>query len=517
MWYHNSMAKISHLLGFKNKMKILFVSSEEAPFAKIGGLGEVLFSLPRALTRLGYDARVMIPLYGTVDLAKYKLSYAYKDLSVPTAPGGYGTKLICNVRKYESEASGRNPVTTYFLENREYYELRSNVYGYADDRIRFALLSRGCLEFLNAWREWMPDVIVSADWMTGYIPNFLKTEYKDYRPLKNIATVFSIHSLATHGTEKPYRYTPESQRDDGFGLVPDFFSDRMKDINAMKRGIIHADIVNTVSPTYVQEIITEEFGEGLENLLLEKRQKLYGILNGIDYETTDPATDQFVAEKFTVRNVEARSGNKLALQKRFGLPQNQKTFVAGIVSRLTRQKGFNLLLPIIETFLKVTSAQLVVVGTGDTEIMDFFRTLGNKFPEQVGVHMQFDDSLPHLVYAGSDIFLMPSKFEPSGLTQMEAMRFGAVPVARKTGGLADTIEDFYPGENRGTGFLFENMEPQELLIALTRAFVNWKHKTEWKNLQKRVMKKDFSWDRSAKEYADLFRKAIAAHKEETKE
>lgn len=509
--------KITNLLGLKNTaMKILFVSSEEAPFAKVGGLGEVMFSLPRALAHLGHDARVMIPLYGTVGLSKYELPYVYENLDVPTAPNGEGRRLICNVRKYELKEFNRNPVTTYFLENQEYYELRSNIYGYSDDRVRFALLSRGCLEFLNSWQEWIPDIIVSADWMTGYIPNFLKTDYKDYRLLGGIATVFSIHNLASQGTEKSQRYIPETQRDDGYGPIPDFFSDRMKDINAMKRGIIYADAVNTVSPTYAEEITSEEFGEGLENLLREKRTKLYGILNGIDYETTNPATDQFVAEKFTSRNIEARSGNKIVLQKRFGLPQDKNVFVVGIVSRLARQKGFNLLQPVIDVFLKTTKAQLVVLGTGDTEIMDFFRLLEEKFPQQVRAHMQFEDSLPHLIFAGCDAFLIPSKFEPSGLTQMEAMRFGAIPVARKTGGLADTIEDFYPGENQGTGFLFENMEPQELLIALTRAFVNWRHKSEWRNLQKRAMEIDFSWDRSAKEYADLFQKTTAIRKEEMK-
>ena len=507
------MPKITNLFGLKNNaMKILFVSSEEAPFAKVGGLGEVMFSLPRALVNLGHDARVMIPLYGTIDSLQYNLPYAYKDLGVPTAPDNKGQRIICNIRKYEPKEFNRNPVTTYFLENREYYELRSNVYGYIDDRIRFALLSRGCLEFLNSWQEWMPDIIVGTDWMTGYLPNFLKTDYKDYKLLKNISAVFSIHNLASQGTEKPQKYIPETQKDDGYGSIPDFFGDRMKDVNAMKRGIIYADAVNTVSQTYAKEIISEEMGEGLENLLKEKSAKLYGILNGIDYDTNDPATNQFLAVKFTPRNIEARCENKLALQKRFGLPQDKNIFMTGIVSRLTRQKGFNLLQPIIDVFLRVTKSQLVVVGTGDTEIMDFFRSLEEKFPQQARTYMQFDNSLPFLVYAGCDAFLIPSKFEPSGLTQMEAMRFGAVPVARKTGGLADTIEDFYPGENQGTGFLFENMEAQELLIAMIRAFVNWRHKSEWKNLQKRVMEKDFSWDRSARDYIDLFKKVIAIRK-----
>jgi starch synthase len=504
------MKKITDLLNIKKsgKMKILFVSSEETPFAKVGGLGEVTFSLPKALNRLGHDARVMIPLYGTVDLVKFKLPYLHKNLNVPTDPSGEGKKLICNVRCFRPKAQSREPVTTYFLENREYYELRSNVYGYNDDRIRFALLCRGCLEFLNNASDWIPDVIVCCDWMAGFLPNFLKIDYKNSKKLNRIATVLSIHNLEGQGTDKPERYISETQRDDGHGPIPDFFSERMANINSMRRGIIYADVINTVSPTYAQEITTEEYGEGLEDLLREKREKLFGILNGIDYETNNPATDKFLAAKFTSHNFETRKENKSALQKRLGLPQDKNAFVVGIVSRITRQKGFDLLQPIIETFLRVTKSQLVVVGTGDPEIMDFFHDLEKKFPEQVLAYMQFDAELPHMIFAGCDIFLIPSKFEPSGLTQMESMRFGAIPVARKTGGLADTIEDFYPGKNKGTGFLFENMDSSELLIALTRAYSNWQQRAEWRRLKQRVMEKDFSWDRSAEEYAAMFKKTI---------
>jgi len=503
------MQKIAKLLNFnKNRLKVLFVSSEEAPFAKVGGLGEVMFALPRALKRLGHDARVMIPLYGSVDAAKFKLTYVQKNLNVPAAPDGDGGGIVCNVRKYEPKEIGKDPVTTYFLENQEYYELRSNVYGYTDDRVRFALLSRGCLEFLSSWKGWIPDVIVCADWMSGYLPNLLKTEYKDKKALGNIATVFSIHNLAIQGTDKPQRFTPDSARDDGSGALPGLFDARMNEVNPMRRGITHADAVNTVSPTYAQEITSEEFGEGLEDLLREKREKLFGILNGIDYKTNDPATDKNVAVKFSSRNFDARKGNKAALQKRLGLPQDKNVFAMGIVSRITRQKGFVLLQPVIETFLRATGSQLVAVGTGETELMDFFLDLQKKLPKQVAAVMQYDNDLPHLIFAGCDVLLIPSKYEPSGLTQMEAMRYGAVPVARRTGGLADTIEDSLPGSGRGTGFLFDNMDPLELLIAMTRAYSGWRHRAEWKSLRKRVMEKDFSWDRSAREYADMFRKAI---------
>lgn len=492
-------------------LKILFVTTEEAPFAKVGGLGEVMFALPRALALLGHDARVMIPFYGAIEREEREFPYVHENLEVPTAPNGEGKKLMCNVRRYDAGGDPRDPVTTYFLENQEYYELRANVYGYTDDRLRFALLSRGCLEFLKTSGEWMPDIIVTTDWMTGYLPNMLKTEYAECAELVGIATVFSIHNLASQGTIRDHNFLQETERDDGHGSIPDFFDERMPFINAMRRGISYADIINTVSQAYTKEITTEEFGEGLELLLREKRGRLFGVLNGIDYETNNPATDPYLERHFTERTIVLREENKIALQRRFNLPEDKNVFMMGVVSRLVRQKGFDLLTGVMEDFLKSTKAQLVVVGTGDPEIMDRFQELEKEFPGQARVHLQFDGDLPHLIFGGCDVIVVPSKFEPSGLTQMEAMRFGAVPVARRVGGLADTIKDCDPENMQGTGFLFDAFEPNALLIAMTRAFVNWGNRDAWRKLQRRVMREDFSWDRSAKEYVKLFERALRFH------
>jgi starch synthase len=344
--------------------------------------------------------------------------------------------------------------------------------------------------------------------MTGYLPNILKTEYQDHPQLRNTPVVFSIHNLSSQGVDKPERYIAEEDRDDGNGPLPDMFSARLSFINSMRRGIIYADEINTVSENYAQEITTEEYGAGLEKLLSQKRHKLRGILNGIDYETNNPASDKLLASRFNAGNPEARRANKLALQKRLGLPEKMDSFLMGIVSRITRQKGFDLLKPVIEPFLRLTGAQLAVVGTGDTEIMDFFKKLEKDYPGQVLAHLQYDDGLPHMMFAGSDVLLIPSRFEPSGLTQMEAMRYGAVPVARKTGGLADTIDDYSPNEGRGTGFLFKESDPLELLIALTRAYACWRQRAEWRNLQHRVMNRNFSWERSAQDYVELFTAAL---------
>ena len=489
-------------------INVLFLTTEEFPFAKVGGLGEVMFSLPRALRSLGHDVRVMLPRYGGIDKEQFRMSYVSEGLEIPTAPDRSGTMLRCNVLRYDATDNPKSPVTTYFLENQEYYELRSNAYGYADDQIRFALLSRGCLEFLNTTGEWMPDVIVATDWMAGYLPNFLKTDYREYVRLRTLASVFSIHNIYSQGPVKRFRFIPEMERDDGHEPIPDFFGPRMQQINAMRRGIMYADVVNTVSPTYANELMTPEFGEGLDTLLQERRGRVFGILNGIDLEAVNPEVDPILARTFSAATLDARRANKAALQERFGLPQDPDAFVCGVVSRLTGQKGFSLLASILEPFLRATRAQLIVTGTGDTDIMDFFAALTQKYPKQVAVHLQFDSELPRLIYGGSDILLIPSQFEPCGLTQMEAMRYGAIPVARRTGGLADSIHDERASTKRGTGFLFDEFEPTALCIAMTRAFERWGDTDAWRKLQKRAMAADFSWQLSATQYVDLFRKAM---------
>jgi len=486
-------------------MKVLFVTTEQFPFAKVGGLGDVMFSLPRALAREGCDARVMMPRYGSIDdelLAGAKL--VEPQLAVPTVSDRRHDDLICNVLRVDATDDARSPVTTYFLENEEYYELRSNVYGYADDRLRFALLSRGCLEFLRLTSDWTPDVIVSTDWMTGYLANYLKTDYRDAPRLKDMLSVFSIHNIFSQGPSRRSRFIPQTELDDGHGPLPYFFDKRMEDINAMRRGIMYADVITTVSPTYAKEIMTPEYGEGLDALLAERRNDVTGILNGIDYDVKDPGSDPNIAKTYSIRTLADRTQNKTALQRRFGLPEDPDAFVMGIVSRLDKQKGLDLLEPNIGSFLKSAKAQLVVVGGGAHELMDFFHGLQRKFPTQVGAHLQYDDALPHLVWSGADVQLVPSRFEPCGLTQMEAMRYGAIPVVRRVGGLADTVADYNPGTGEGTGFVFDELEPAALLMALVRAHVNWRHRESWAELQRHAMKADFSWEHSARQHLKLF-------------
>ncbi|OHA16081.1 MAG: hypothetical protein A3G52_01915 [Candidatus Taylorbacteria bacterium RIFCSPLOWO2_12_FULL_43_20] len=489
----------------KSRQKILFVATEAKPFARAGGLGSVMYSLPRAMAKLGYDARVMMPRYLSIEDSE-KITMEYEGLEVPTDNEDGDPVFICNVKKYQGNGDKNAPVTTYFLENMEYYEQRANVYGYADDPIRWALLSRGVLEFIKV-SSWVPDVIISADWQTGFLPNYLKTTYKDDPKLSTIATVFSIHNLGYQGSFN-HRYLSESDYDDGHSSIPSFNNPRLLKLNGIRRGIMYADAINTVSMTYAKEIMTPEYGEGMDAILSERRGVVHGILNGIDYESWDPSNDPLIEHQFSIEDISSRKANKEALQNRFGLKGDASAFLVGIASRFKQQKGFDLLQEVLPSLVNELNIQIVAVGEGDEKYMKFFQDLHNQYPERVGIELKFDEVIPHLIFAGADSTLIPSLFEPSGLTQMEAMRFGTVPIVRKTGGLADTVIDYSPTRKDGDGFVFEKFDASSLLISIVRAYENFQNIKIWKGIQKNSMKKDFSWESSAMKYQKLVHKAI---------
>jgi starch synthase len=510
---------------FNNKkpgLKVLFIAPEATPFAKAGGLGEVMFALPRAINKLGHDARLMIPRYAGIDLDKFHLKLEYEGLEVPTdSTSGNETEpshLVCNVRKYtpdENEKSDKKlPVTTYFLENQEYYEKRSNVYGYSDDAVRWALFCRGVLEFFKRNNDWVPDVIVASDWQTGFLSNYLRTKYKDNVKLKKISTVLMVHNLYYQGLFD-HRYVSEMDFDDGQSVLPSFFDPRFLKINALRRGIMNSDAITTVSPTYSEEIMTKEFGELLDDLLKERRAHVYGVLNGIDYDDFNPETDTHLVDKYNSNSIANRESNKEELQSRFGLPKNKNVPVIAIVSRLVEQKGFDLLFEVAEPLLKELGFQFIILGSGEAKYMGFFKDLAERYPKQVSAHLSFDSVLPHLIYGGADMLLIPSKFEPCGLVQMEAMRYGTVPIVRKTGGLADSVIDFDSNTQKGTGFSFSDFNSLSLAIAVARACEHFKNVNEWKLIQKQAMAADFSWENSANEYARIFEIAIDFHKRAT--
>jgi len=488
----------------KKRLKILFVSSESAPFAKAGGLGDVLFSLPLALRKLGQDAKIMIPRYATIDPKVYKLETELNNLKVPTdqSKGPYPS-LICNVKKY----LGGDTAPVYFLENMEYYEKRANVYGYSDDHIRWMLLCRGVLEFLKR-SSWVPEIIVCCDWQAGLISNYLKTTYKKDPVLSKIATVFSIHNLYFQGM-CDFHFIKESEKDSGHEPLPDFFEPRLAKLNWMLRGITYSDIITTVSPTYAQEILTPEYGEGLDKILNEKRDKIYGILNGINYDYYNPQTTPHIPIHYSSLTIARKRKNKLELQKKFGLNQGQNTFLIGMVTRFTEQKGFDLLEQIIDPLLKNTTLQLFFNGDGESRYKECIKKMAEKYPQRVGYSMEFDTNLPHLVFAGSDASLIPSKFEPCGITQMQAMRYGSIPIVRKTGGLADTVKSFSPEKNEGQGFVFKDYDSFALFAAVIQANASFRFKKRWRDLIKRAMEKNFSWEKSAEEHIKVFNNLIS--------
>ncbi len=511
---------------FKSKpvKRILFVAPEAAPFVKAGGLGSVMFALPRALKKMGYDVRLIIPRFASIDSEKFRMEMVLEGLQVPTDSAGNTenepTHLVCNVKKYtpldNGTASSQSAVTTYFLENLEYYEKRSNIYGYSDDAVRWALLSRGVLEFLRIYKDWTPDILVTSDWQTGLLCNYLRTAYEDDMKLRQIASVFMIHNLYYQGMFD-HRFVSEMDYDDGQSAMPNFFDPRLLKINGMRRGIMHADMITTVSPTYAKEILTPEYGELLDGLLRERRARVYGILNGIDYEEYNPETDRYLAQNYTLNTLDLRSRNKFELQSRFGLEQDKNKFLMAIASRFSEQKGLDLLFPVMDIILRELDIQLAILGSGEGKYMGFFHDLEKRYPGRVGTHLSFDDIMPHLIHGGADAILIPSKFEPAGLLQLEAMRYGAIPIVRKTGGLADTVDDNNPLIGAGTGFTFKDFDSQAMMLAIARAFENYRQRSVWRGIQRKAMGRDFSWDKSAKEYGHIFVLANGFRKKEIEE
>ena len=485
----------------KKKKKILFVASEAAPFAKAGGLGDVVRSLTTSLKKFGEDARIMIPKYGTINDKEYNLKTEVKNLKVPTDQLGENPFLVCNVKK-----GTHNKVPTYFLENMEYYEKRANVYGYGDDHIRWVLLCRGVLEFLRI-SSWKPDIIVCSDWQTGLLPNYLRTAYNEDPVLSKIKVVFAIHNLQYQGM-CDFNFMQESDRDSSKEPIPDFFNPRLAKLNWMLRGINYSDTIVTVSPSYSKEIMSSEYGEGLNKVFVENRDKIFGILNGIDLEENDPRKCPHIPEKYDSKNLQKRKINKAHVQKKFGLSEDPDSFLIGIVTRLTEQKGLDLLEKIIDPLFNNLPIQIVCLGDGESRYKEMIKKASEKYPDKIRSFFEFDLTLPHLIFSGADALLMPSKFEPCGITQIQAMRYGCIPIVRKTGGLSDTVQNFNPQEGTGEGFVFEDYDPMELLIAVIRAYTCFGFKKEWVNMIKRAMKKDFSWEKSTKEYLKIFEQLL---------
>ncbi|HMA33267.1 MAG TPA: glycogen synthase [Chloroflexia bacterium] len=477
-------------------LKILLVAAEVAPFAKVGGLADVAGALPLALRALGHDVRVVMPQYTQVDAVQHALRPRVADLAVPL---GETTQQVAIL---ESTIGRAAEVPVYFVCNAHYYG-RPEVYAYPDDDERFLLFCRAALEMLPAL-AWWPDVIHCNDWHTGIIPNWLQTIYRKDPRYARIATVYTIHNLAYQGV------FPESVLArtglQAYGRIAPEVAHFPGQINLMARGLLYADAITTVSQQYAREILTPEYGEQLDSLLRERQAQVFGIVNGIDVDLVDPRTDPHLAQPFDADHLEGKAANKAALQQEAGLPPRPDVPICGAISRLAAQKGFEIMVPMLEQLLTTHDVQFVVLAIGNPGYEAQFRQLQARFPNQVAAFLRFDAPLAQRIYGGADLFLMPSRFEPCGLGQMFAMRYGTVPVVRKTGGLADTVRDYDPATGAGDGFVFTRFSPDAFLEAAERALALYAAPAAWRKLVQHDMALDWSWDLSARQYVDLYRR-----------
>lgn len=475
-------------------MKVLFVASEVHPFIKTGGLGDVMGALPKSLVKLGVDVRVVIPKYKNI---KDELKQKFQFVKWFTVSVGWRNQY-CGIFQYQYKG-----VIYYFIDN-EYYFNRDGLYGYFDDGERFAFFNRAVLEFIKQV-DWQPDLINCNDWQTGMVPVLLNLEYKRDEFYSKIKTVFSIHNLLFKGSFSP-KVLPELF---GYDYMPLANGSVELDgsVSFLKGGLNYCDQITTVSDTYAEEIKTPQYGEGLDGFLRSKSYYLMGIVNGIDYEEFNPQDDKFIFRNFNIDSIDNKVENKLALQRELGLPQKKDTPMIGLISRLTHQKGCDLIVNMIDRFLQ-RDIQLVILGTGDYWYEETFKNLQYRYPDKVSANIKFDNTLAHKIYAASDMFLMPSLFEPCGLGQLIALRYGSIPIVRETGGLKDTISPYNQYNGVGNGFGFKNFNSNELMQIIEYALTIYNDKNAWNNIIRQAMNSDNSWEKSAKQYKWLYEGVI---------
>jgi starch synthase len=468
-------------------------TSEAAPFAKTGGLADVLGSLPSALKSQGADVRVIMPKYGTIPS---KLRDSIQHNCYIFVKVGW-RNLYCGIEQAEY-----NGVIYYFIDN-EFYFNRDGFYGYNDDGERFAFFCRAVMEAIPHL-DFKPDIIHCHDWQTGMLPVYLKTLYKYRAFYHNMHVVYTIHNMMFQG-----RWKLKAVRDIT-GLPTDLFTpDKLEsygEANCLKGGVVYADVITTVSKAYAQEITTPVGGEGLDGLMNAHKDKLYGIINGIDYEIYNSQTDANIYYLFGDKDfIEGKKKNKQAFQKALGLDVDEKAMLIGIVSRLNEQKGFALVEYMIDQLLSDGRIQFAVLGTGEERYENMFRYFAKKYPKRLSINIERSDELAHKIYASCDAFLMPSQFEPCGLSQLMSLRYGTVPIVRETGGLKDTVIAYNEAEHTGTGFFFMNYNAHEMKDAILRALnVFRNHRDDWNEIAIRAMNQDYSWKNSAQEYGKIY-------------
>lgn len=472
-------------------MKILFTASEAYPFIKTGGLGDVAYALPKALTDAGADIRVILPKYISIPEAYKKNMTTIATFNVQV---GWRSQY-CGLQYLEY-----NGVKFYFIDN-EYYFKRDGCYGYYDDAERFCFFSKAVLEAINYMDDFLPDIIHCNDWHTAIIPVLLRAQHEN---LNNIKTVFTIHNLRYQGVFPKEVLSELLNLDDYY-----YNEDRLKYYNGvsfMKGAINYADLITTVSKTYAEEIKHPFYGEGLHGLLSSKNN-LIGIVNGIDYDLFNPEIDKNIYKNYSINNIQDKEYNKLSLQKDLSLPVDKNIPMIGIISRLVQQKGLDLVACVLNDILQL-NVQLVVLGTGEEQYENMIKHAALEYPEKVSANIFFDNSLAQKIYAASDMFLMPSLFEPCGIGQLIAQRYGSLPMVRETGGLKDTVLSFNEYSGTGNGFSFTNYNAHDMLYTIKRALYFYESKNLWKHIVENAMDLDNSWKNSANKYIEAYKTLI---------
>ncbi|MSP25474.1 MAG: glycogen synthase GlgA [Myxococcales bacterium] len=479
-------------------MRILFISSEVAPFAKTGGLGDVSAALPKALAAEGHDVRVVVPYYRRVREAGHAV-----ELVVPPLDVKLGRRIL-RFSTLRAPLPGTT-VPVYFVECNQLYDRPSIYSGDGDEHVRFAFLGWAALRIAQQL-GFAPDIVHSNDWQAGLVPVALRTVFAWDRLFAETRTVLTIHNIGHQGT-----FAADVLADVGLANAADqLHQDELRAgrLSFMLTGLLHANAITTVSPTYAREIQTPEHGVGLDAYLRGRRDVLFGILNGIDDEIWNPSRDAYLPTTYSADDLSGKEDCKRALLESVGLPYRRGVPLFGIVSRLAWQKGFDLFFEVLPALLRQHDAQLIVLGSGEKRYADLFTHLAKVAPRKVAYRNAFSEPLAHLIEAGSDLFLMPSRYEPCGLNQLYSLAYGTPPIVHKTGGLADTVRQFDPRTGRGNGFTFDHFDVRGLKWAIGNALDLWQHRGVWRRLQENGMREDLSWRRRVKEYTALYRKLV---------